>query len=182
MLAIAQGLLSANASDIDFFARTHIIEISQKNPLSSHARLLSQGSIELAGGGNINFNRWYQTNMFDIRLTWLTQMTPGWGAVWGLSTGERGPKYTIHPSLKLGFIYNKSMSSTSLLSVKASTVLAGRLQEKQCMADYGEIGGIQAVNCRMASSYLPPDETLLYLVNRLPPDRHQLTISYQKSF
>ena len=38
-----------------------------------------------------------------------------------------------------------------------------RMVGRPCTADYGAIGGVQAVNCRLAASQLDPAETLRHL-------------------
>lgn len=162
--------------------RTSLIEINQNNLLSRQMLNLSMGGFELAGGQRVGFDRWYRPTLQDTRVSWMTQITPHWGVIWGVSTGERGPKYTIDPSLKLGFVFNTPIDHKSQWSVKANTVFGGRLQEKPCTADYGAIGDVQAVNCRLAASEISPLQTLPYLLNSLPPDRHQLTVTYHESF
>jgi len=162
--------------------RTKLVEISQNNILSRQMLNVSMGGFELAGGQRVGFERWYKTTFQDTRVSWMTPITPDWGVIWGFSTGERGPKYSIDPSMKLGLVFNAPIDRKSRFSVKVSTVFGGRLQEKPCTADYGPIGGIQSVNCRLAASEMPPPQTLSYLFNSLPPDLHQLTVSFHKSF
>ncbi len=162
--------------------RTHLIELAQGSRLSTQAAQLANGSYELAGGQLVRFDRWYSTKVPDSRITWLTQMAPQWGVIWGFSTGERGAKYGIDPSLKLGFAYTSRLGRDTQLSIKATTVLGGRLKEKPCTADYGDIGGVQTVNCRLAASELPPEQTLQYLIDSRPLDRHQITVRYTVQF
>jgi hypothetical protein len=54
------------------------------------------------------------------------------------------------------------------------------MEEKTCVADYGDIGGIQAVNCRLAATALEPAETLQYLYNEKPSSYFRL--GYQFNF
>ena len=55
-------------------------------------------------------------------------------------------------------------------------MLGGTLHEKSCSADYGQIGGVQEVNCRLAASTLPPAETLRYLLNEKPYNHNQVSL------
>jgi hypothetical protein len=50
------------------------------------------------------------------------------------------------------------------------------------VADYGDIGGVQSVNCRLAASELPPQETLKHLFNQAPHDRVTLNFRYSINF
>ena len=95
-----------------------------------------------------------------------------------LSSGKLRPD----PSLRLGFIHRASLARHTVLTVRATTTLGGRLREKSCTADYGDIGGVQTVNCRLAASTLEPAETLRYLFNETPRDRHQISVSLSHAF
>ncbi len=59
--------------------------------------------------------------------------------------------------------------------------LGRAVQESICTADDGDVGGEQ-VNCRLAATEMTPAETLKYLVNDLPPDRHDMQIKYHVRF
>jgi hypothetical protein len=50
------------------------------------------------------------------------------------------------------------------------------------MADFGDVGGVEQVNCRLAATEMAPAETLKYLVNELPPERHDVQIRYHFYF
>ena len=56
------------------------------------------------------------------------------------------------------------------------------MKERACTADYGDIGGVEQVNCRLAASEMTPTETLKYLTNALPPDRHNVWVRYTLVF
>lgn len=111
----------------------------------------------------------------------LTQINENVGVLWGVSTGEWGEKYVIEPSLRLGLIAQVQPKPNAALSLTVTTNLGGRLLEQPCEADYGEIGGIQPVNCRLAASVLEPAETLSYLLD-VPPNRFNITLRYAASF
>lgn len=163
-------------------ASTHLIEVTNGSELSKTAAAFRSGSFQSSGGQQVNFEKWYSTAFSDTRITWMTQMTPEFGLVWGMSTGERGEKYAIAPSVKLGFIYQTQLSRWSNFSIRASSVIGGRFREKSCTADYGDIGGVQQVNCRLAASNLQPAETLKYLIDALPRNRNGISVMYTAFF
>jgi len=155
----------------DWFESSKLIEIVQNNPLSKKGSGFRDGQYELSTGELQNFDRWYRPTFQDMRLSWLLPMTTDWGLVWGFGTGERAEKYTIAPSIKLGFALDTALSHRSRLSLSVSSWLGGRMQEKPCSAFYAEFGAVKAVNCRLAATLLPPEETLNYLVLAIPEDR-----------
>lgn len=159
-------------------ASTHLIELTQGSELSKIVASYRSAGFESSEGKWIGFNKWYQTRFVDTRLTLMTPMTTEFGWIWGMSTGERGEKYAIAPSLKLGFVYQIKVAPSAFFSVRATSVLGGRIKEKACTADYGDIGGVQQVNCRLAATELQPEETLKYLLNMLPRDRNSIFLRY----
>lgn len=163
-------------------ASHHLIEITQGSVLSSQISAFRGLSFETATGQTIHFDDWYRTRWTDLRLSWLSEINRHWGVIWGFSTGERGQKYTIDPSLKLGLVHQQPLSQFSNLSWRAVTVLGGRLREKPCRADYGDIGGIQQVNCRLAATELPPEASLRELIDQGPPSRIELTLKFTHLF
>jgi len=176
--AFAAHADSAISKGQGFYQSTYLIEIAQDTALSLKARNLRSGGFETSGGSWVGFDRWYSTNWHDTRLSWITQVNRNFGVIWGLSTGERAEKYTIEPGLRLGFLYQAQPSKSSLLTVSGSTMLGGRLREKTCTADYGQIGGVQSVNCRLAATELPPSETLNYLLNEKTESLVHLRFKY----
>jgi hypothetical protein len=98
----------------------------------------------------------------------MTQLQEDFGILWGFSTGEWGEKYRIQPAFKLGAIIQHRFSPRASISLSATRYFGGEFQEKSCVADYGQIGGIQAVNCRLAASTLEPAQTLQYLYRSKP--------------
>lgn len=163
------------------FFGTHLVDIGQSAGLSSTAASLADGGYELSDGSQIRFADWYHTDWPEVHVDMLTQLSEGFGLFWGMSSGERAEKYVIEPGLRLGFIAQTQPTQNSVLSLTVKTILAGRLTEQLCEADYGEIGGVQPVNCRLAASQLPPDETLQYLVNA-EPSRLNVALSFRASF
>jgi hypothetical protein len=159
-------------------ASTSLIEFTQGSDLSKIAASYRAAGFESSAGNWISFDKWYRTRFSDTRFTWMTPVTPEFGLIWGMSTGERGGKYVIDSSIKLGFIYQTKVSPSAFLSVRATSVLGGQMKEKACTADYGDIGGVQQVNCRLAATELQPEQTLKYLLNMLPRDRHSIVLRY----
>lgn len=156
---------------------THLIEVRQGLYLSNLASSLGRSGFETAGGSWVDFQHWYRPRWVDTRVSWLTQVNPNLGLVWGLSTGERADKYSIQPGLRLGFLAQIQPSKQSVMALSYTTVLGGRMQEKTCLADYGDIGGQQVVNCRLAATTLEPSETLKFLINEKPSAVVQLGFS-----
>ena len=156
---------------------TYLLDVRQDTQLSLKARALREGGYETAGGERINFSRWYAPDSSDIQISWLTQLNRNFGLIWGFGTGESAEKYTISPSLRLGFTYQIE-SKNRRFALTATTILGGELREKSCTADYGDIGGVQEVNCRLAATTLTPEETLNYLEYAKPESVIKLSFTY----
>jgi hypothetical protein len=161
---------------------TSLIEVRQGTDLSSRVRGLKGQGFESSGGDPVDFSAWYSTHWTDLRVAWLTQLTSDTGLIWGMGTGERGAKYRITPSLKLGLIHQARLGRRTTFTLRATTTLGGRLREKACTADYGDIGGVQLVNCRLAASDMEPAETLRYLFNDTARDQRQVSIVFSHAF
>ncbi|MFP8835427.1 hypothetical protein ACLIJR_14280 [Hydrogenophaga sp. XSHU_21] len=161
---------------------TSLIGVQQGSDLSSRVRSLKGQGFETSGGDRVDFAPWYSTNWTDLRITWMTQLSSHTGLIWGVGTGERGVKYRISPSLKLGLIHQAHLGRHTTLTLRATTTLGGRLRERPCTADYGAIGGVQAVNCRLAASELEPTETLRYLFNDTARDQRQVSVLFSRAF
>ncbi len=161
---------------------THLVEIAQDSELSTLASSYRRGGFGSAAGQWVSFDKWYRSKWTDTRVTWMTRVSPEFGMLWGFSTGEQAEKYSISPSLKLGAVYQTKVGSNASFTVRATSVIGGRMNEKTCTADYGDIGGIEQVNCRLAASQMPPAETLKQLTNALPPNRHNVWVRYALTF
>ena len=193
MLAAAMlcsaGLSSAQSEEKNiwaalqpFFEATHLLEIKQGSELSSKTSDLLAGGFETAQGDKVLFKSWYQTKWTDTRAIWMTQVNQNLGLIWGFSTGETAEKYQISRSMIIGFAFNKQLDKSSFISIKGTTIVGGNLKEKSCTADYGEIGGVQTVNCRLAATPLAPSETLPFLFNDKPVNKNIFFITYTKLF
>jgi len=159
---------------------TSLVDIHQGSPLSDRARGLGNGGYELQNGTRVSFNQWYHASWVDMHVDLLTQVTEDTGILWGFGTGEEGEKYRIEPSLKLGFLTQIHPHPNSTLSLTLTTTIGGKLTEKPCEANYGDLG-TYSVNCRLAASQMAPEETLKYLVNAKPESQH-LWLSYRVTF
>jgi hypothetical protein len=155
---------------------TFLIGIGLGSGLSALPREARPLGYELSGGGRMSFEAWYRVRVPDLRMNFLTELTPDLGLLWGVGTGEYGEKYRIGPSLRLGLLYTRTVGANGVFSVRLATRLGGRLREKACTADYGGIGGVQRVNCRLAAAPLAPGETLDYLWNERPGDRVEASV------
>ncbi|MDR3474245.1 MAG: hypothetical protein P4M09_21560 [Devosia sp.] len=160
---------------------TSIVSITQGSELTEAARNLEYGGYELAHGSWQSFYNWYHVDWVDVRMDMLTQYNPDFGVLWGVSTGEYGQKFEIEPSIKIGVIKQIHPTPDTTLSLTATTIFAGRLLERPCVADYGDIGGQQEVNCRLAAAPIPPQDTLSSLLN-VNPETFRLVLSYQGNF
>ncbi len=185
-LAIAAAaFLAMSAAPVaarDFLLSTYLIDLRPEIALSDRVKGASLAGYALSGGEFVDFQRWYGRKWVDFRVDLMTQLSDEVGILWGVSTGESGAKYQIDPGFRVGFVYMAKPSPQSVLALTFSTTLGGRLREKPCTADYGEIGGVRQVNCRLAASVLEPERTLAFLWNKRPPDHTRIGIRYQLSF
>lgn len=179
-LALFSGAAPARAYDV--LDRTFLVGIRQGSRLSDEVARLGRGGYELSGGGAVDFRSWYGQRWTEMRADFMSQITERFGLLWGVSSGEWGAKYRIAPGFKVGAILQTEITRTSSLSISFTTTLGGRLREKTCMADYGDIAGVQQVNCRLAASTLTPADSLKYVLNMRPPDHTWLGLQYQARF
>lgn len=179
LLALAVGLPAPAEAQV---GRTRLVGIEQGSAQSASARSLGRGGYELSNGDWVDFQPWYSSRWIDMRASFLTEITERTGFLWGVSTGERGEKYKIDPGLQIGFIHVIDFGENSNLTISLRSVLWGNLEERACVADYGDIGGIQRVNCRLAATPLPPEETLGYLLRRKGFEDTRLSIRFEHRF
>ena len=144
---------------------------------SDYVRSVSYGYGILRDATRVPFEPWYGGDALpDLKFAFLTPVGPDVGFLWGFGTGDSGEKYWIEPSLKLGFIARRPLSEHAEIVGRMSFVIGGRLRERTCIADYGAIGGVQTVNCRLADSPLRPEDTLDFLFDRRPGDQVELSL------
>jgi hypothetical protein len=162
-LALAAGLPGgAPAGGIP--EGTQLLAVATGTVRSQSARALGRGGYDLADGGRVDLRPWYTGAWQDLRVDLVTALDPGLGVVWGFTTGEGGPKYRIDPGLRIGLVAFFETGRDQSLAIGATTVIGGALRELPCIADFGEIGGVVAVNCRLAATEMPPEDTLDYLL------------------
>lgn len=162
-----------------FWEKTFLLDVSVGSSRSDIARGLRRGGFELADGTPIYFTDWYTPAIPDFNLKYLTTVTPDFGLIWGVSTGEKAEKYQINPGLWLGFLYREQISRNSNLSLSAVTLIGGNFRERMCVGDWPEFGGRQQVNCRLAATPLPPQDTLKFLVRERGIRETRATLRYQ---
>lgn len=158
----AVGLAGGAQAD-GFWDNTQLIDVSIESVRTQTVAMAARQTLELSDGTGVDLERWYPAHLRDFHVSFLTQMSDDFGLIWGFRTGDRGPKYTIEPSLQLGAVVQQGIGDNAWISLRLTTELGGHLHERPCTANYGDIGGVQLVNCRMAASVLPPAETLGYL-------------------
>ncbi len=177
-LLLMAWIMPAHGYDFDLLSNTALISVKERQTLSTYAQQLGAGGYELSGGSPVTLTKWYQRRNPDVHFDFMTQVLPGVGILWGVSTGEYAAKYMIEPALKAGVILQHAFSPTADISFSFTQLFRGRLKEKPCVADYGDIGGVQSVNCRLAASTLEPSATLQYLANVRPPDHSWVGVRF----
>lgn len=170
------GLFSIPAMAHDLVDRTYLVGVAMGSSLSVIPRSAQSSGYELSDGTPVRFDRWYQERVPNLQFDFVTEIAPDLGFLWGVGTGEYGEKYRIDPSLRVGLLYTRPVGRNGVLSLRLTTRLGGHLRERSCTADYGDIGGVQRVNCRLAATPLEPSETLDFLWNERPGDRLQASV------
>jgi hypothetical protein len=182
LAALAFALSASAAAAQGFFESTYLLDIRQGTARSAAVRAASRGGFELTDGSAVSFRDWYGSQWIDLQVDFLTRLSDDLGIIWGLTTGESGEKYRITPGFRIGFAYSAGISQTSNLSLSVSTTLGSILSERPCTADYGNIGGVRRVNCRLAASALPPEETLRYRMRMNGLDDTRIAVQYEFRF
>lgn len=177
-VARADGPLFSDA----FWEDTALVSVGVGGPRTDYVTGFARGGYELSDGTPIRMRPWYRAGLRDLNVTLLTSITPDFGVMWGMGLGDRGPKYRINPSLRLGLIWQTRVGRESWLTLRATTDLGGRIRERPCTADYGDLAGVQPVNCRLAASPLPPDQTLDLLFDENLGGNTEIGISLSVTF
>lgn len=180
-LALA-GALVSGARAQSLLENTDLVDVRVGGNLSDTVRDIARSGYELADGRRVGMRKWYTSPWKNMHVDFMTQLAPDAGVLWGVSSGEMGEKYRIDPALRLGLIKLFRTSENGVLSLRVVTTIGGRLREKTCSADYGQIGGRQTVNCRLAASPMAPRKTLSYLLKERPSDAVTASITYQLRF
>ena len=180
MLAGFASISDANAQSYD--DRTMLIDINYGTSLSRSIREYSDDGFELSDGTPVIFGDWYDAEWRDFHITFMTPLRRNTALIWGFGTGESGGQYEIDPSFRVGMAHIFNLTDLSVLRFSGSMVVGGYLTEKPCTADYGAIGGVQSVNCRLAASAMRPSDTLDYLIRQRPEDQIRISLMYEFEF
>lgn len=175
-------IVPAPAQSDVLLGSTHLIDIRVGSSASDAIRQAGDVSYELADGTPVDLRNWYRSEIPEISVEFLTELSENFGLIWGFRSGEDGEKYRITPGIKIGFIYQTRPTKNSMLSISLTTQLGSVLSEDNCTADYGDIGGVQTVNCRLAASTLPPEETLKYNLSARGRDESRVAVQYMVRF
>ena len=175
VLAVMLQSGAASASE------THLLDVYAGSSRSAQMKTVRSEGYELAGGEVVRFDDWYRPVIPDLTVLLLTELSADLGLIWGVSLGERGEKYRIDPAFHIGLTWQVRLSETATLSTSVQTMIGGRLRETSCSADYG-VFGMAEVNCRLAASLLPPEETLDYLFDTPGHRETRVTIRFVQMF
>ena len=160
---IAHGQGIGLSQDDGIWGRSRLVDLTNGGLNSDLVRSTSAGAFELSGGQQVDLQRWYSPSFPNLSATFLTEVSPNIGVIWGGAIGERGEKYTLGPTATLGVVFRTSIAHNLTVEMEMSGIYGGKLRERACRGDFGAIGGVQRVNCRLAASLLSPEETLDYL-------------------
>lgn len=177
-MVLFAALLSASPASA---SDTHLLDVYFGSSRSDQVRSIKTGSFELADGQEVRFDEWYSPVFPELTVLMLTELSDDLGLIWGLSMGERGEKYRIDPAIHLGLTWKLRLSERATLSTSLHTLIGGHLREGSCSADYGTFG-ISEVNCRLAASLLPPEETLDYMLDMPGWKETRLSIRFELAF
>lgn len=161
-IAHSQSIIPSQQDD-GIWGRSRLVDLTNGGLNSDLVRSALAGGFELSGGQQVDLQRWYSPSFPNLSATFLTDVSPNLGVIWGGALGERGEKYTLGPTASLGVVFRNSIAHNLNLEIELSGIYGGQLRERACVGDFGAIGGVQRVNCRLAASLLPPKETLDYL-------------------
>ncbi|EAQ05699.1 hypothetical protein SKA53_06332 [Yoonia vestfoldensis SKA53] len=181
-LAIGSTFQAQAAGAQDVWSQTSVLDVRTGSVRSGIALDLSAGRYALEDGTMVELSDWYRPRFLDLNILFLTEIQPSFGAIWGFSTGETGQKYTIDPGLWVGFVYRADLDDNQALTVSATTLLGGALQEQSCVAFYTILNDFAQVNCRLAASPLPPEETLPFLVSERGAIETTFSLRYEIRF
>ncbi|MCH8467642.1 MAG: hypothetical protein LAT78_13875 [Roseinatronobacter sp.] len=162
--------------------QTFLLDMRSGSSRSNIAAALSRGGYELDDQTPIDFADWYTARFPDFNVQFLTSLNPNLGAIWGFSTGERGEKYRIYPGMWIGFIYRYEITDRIDWTFSAITMLGGDFKERDCIGDWPDLGGKQKVNCRLATTRLPPQDTLAFLIRQRGTRETRATWRFQIRF
>lgn len=161
---------------------TRLSNLKMGSAFETTTRQTARGGYELEGGRFKSLGDWYSSDWRDLSVILETPLNDNSWLTWGFSTGERGDKYRVQPSLIVGFQKVWTIRDSSFLTFDITARIGGHLQEDPCSANYSLSNEQVAVNCRLAASLLPPDQTLDYLWDVAPPDRLRVSLGFVTYF
>lgn len=179
ILALVHAFTLTNTPTHAFETGTnlHLISFDVGSNLAVFPNQARGQGYELSDGTFKSFDRWYRTEIPEVRLDMLYAIRSDFGLILGFGSGQYGEKFQIDPSINIGFIQQADVGKNGTLSFRLSARLGGNLREKPCIADYGDIGGVQKVNCRLAATPLRPRDTLSFLWKEKPEDRLRASVN-----
>ena len=136
---------------------------------------------ELEDGTYQSLSGFYGNDWRDVRLVALTPVTQDTSVIWGGSTGERGDKYYVMPSVEVGLSHSQTLGDQGTLNLTGRLRLGGQGRELPCEANF-TLGGTKTVNCRLAAGTLRPEETLKFLISAPTPNWFSGGVSYRHRF
>lgn len=148
-----------------FWSQTALTGFSFDGLNAGAVRDAARQSFELSGGDAVDLSRWYGPRFPNFTVSFESALNENVSLIWGGSLGEAGEKYRLGPSATLGLALRQQVGRRGTLQLKLVMQHGGALRERSCIGDFGAIGGLQEVNCRLAASTLAPAETLQYLWN-----------------
>ncbi len=179
---LVAGIGPSGAQAQTLLQQTLLLDARTGSSRAALAQDMAQGGYELSDGTEVDFVDWYSPRLPEMTVKLLTAMTPSFGMIWGVSTGERGEKYRIDPGIWLGFVYRHDLTTHSTVSLTASTLIGGDFREKTCQAYYQITSSEETVNCRLAASVLPPEDTLNFLERRTGLRESRAMLRYELRF
>lgn len=179
---IAHGQGFGLSHDDSIWGRSRLVDLTHGALNSDLVRSAAIAGFELSGGEQVDLQRWYSPSLPNLSATVLTEVSPNLGVIWGGAIGERGEKYTLGPTATLGIVFRKSIAHNLSLGLEMSGIYGGKLRERACLGNFGAIGGVLQVNCRLAATLIPPKETLEYLWNEPARAVGVLRLTLQWSF
>jgi len=165
-----------------FVAQTQLVGLSFDGMNSGIVRQAAASGFELSSGAVVDLSAWYSPRLPNLTAVFSTEIRPGLSMIWGGSLGESGAKYSLGPSGVIGFSMRRPVGRNAQIVLQAHGKFGGALTETPCVGDYGALGGVQTVNCRLAASALPPAQTLGYLWNLPAAMQATVKLTYEWRF
>lgn len=189
--ALVAGVAAANPAQADNgpaagyilqLGNTRVIGLSIQAMNSGVVRDAARYSYDLSGGERVDLSGWYTPQSPSLTAILATDLAPNVALIWGGSTGEQGQKYWLGPTGVLGLALQRPLDGAAQIRFEVVGYFGGALRESPCLGDYGALGGMQRVNCRLAASYLPPADTLPLMWNIPESTEMVVKMTYRMQF